>query len=143
MREVTLKGRVINFSADTGSELSFRFDQTLDAIVKEVNDSGFSKDQVYGVRLCLVELLVNAFKHGHQKNPKKGIRLEYKIVGGLCFPTGSLRAFYFFGSIMDEGDGFGFDKIPDPTLEENLEKANGRGIYMVKAYSDELKFEHN
>ena len=143
MRDLTLRGRVINFSTEDSSKLSFQFEQTLDTIVREVNDLSFSEDQIYGVRLCLIELLVNAFKHGNKKNSRKSIALEYKITGGLCFPFGSLRVFYFFGSITDEGDGFAFDKLPDPTLEENLEKVNGRGIHMVKAYSDELKFEHN
>ena len=44
-------------------------------------------------------------------------------------------------SIKDSGAGFDVDALPDPTDPKNLEKGNGRGIYIMKNLSDEIEFE--
>jgi serine/threonine-protein kinase RsbW len=43
-------------------------------------------------------------------------------------------------SIKDEGKGFDPAKVPDPTAPENLLKDSGRGLYLMKIYMDELKY---
>jgi serine/threonine-protein kinase RsbW len=42
--------------------------------------------------------------------------------------------------IIDEGAGFDPAKIPDPTHPENLLKDSGRGVYLMKIYMDDLKY---
>ncbi|EOZ96121.1 Serine-protein kinase rsbW [Indibacter alkaliphilus LW1] len=44
-------------------------------------------------------------------------------------------------TITDEGTGFDYINLSDPTAPENLEKSGGRGIYIMKHLSDEVKFE--
>jgi serine/threonine-protein kinase RsbW len=44
-------------------------------------------------------------------------------------------------SIEDEGKGFDFSNLPDPTEPENIEKLGGRGIFLMRQLSDEVKFE--
>ena len=41
----------------------------------------------------------------------------------------------------DEGEGFDYSYIPDPTLPDNIEKDAGRGLYLMKTLSDDLIFE--
>jgi len=43
-------------------------------------------------------------------------------------------------SIVDQGGGFDFTNLPDPLLPENLEKPNGRGIFLMKNLSDKIEF---
>ena len=43
----------------------------------------------------------------------------------------------------DEGDGFDYTNIPDPTLPDNIDKIAGRGLYLMKTLSNELIFENN
>ena len=43
----------------------------------------------------------------------------------------------------DQGIGFDFTNLPDPTSPENLEKENGRGIFLMKNLSDDLVYEDN
>ena len=43
-------------------------------------------------------------------------------------------------AIMDEGEGFNPNEIPDPTLPENLVKDHGRGLYIVSNYVSEILF---
>ena len=49
----------------------------------------------------------------------------------------------FHVSIEDEGQGFDYNHIPDPTLPDNILKDAGRGLYIMKTLSDELIFEKN
>ena len=45
--------------------------------------------------------------------------------------------------VEDEGVGFDYTNLPDPTAPENLEKPDGRGIFLMKNLSDEVIFDHN
>ena len=45
--------------------------------------------------------------------------------------------------VKDQGDGFDFDNLPDPTREENMERTSGRGIFLVKKLMDEVKYSDN
>ena len=46
-------------------------------------------------------------------------------------------------TIQDEGEGFDFNELKDPTAPENIEKPGGRGIFLIKHLSDDVKFEEN
>ena len=43
-------------------------------------------------------------------------------------------------TITDQGSGFDPNDVPDPTVEENLQKPTGRGIMLMRAYMDEVRF---
>jgi serine/threonine-protein kinase RsbW len=43
--------------------------------------------------------------------------------------------------IEDEGAGFDFNSLADPTEPENIEKPGGRGVFLMRNLSDEVKFE--
>ena len=43
--------------------------------------------------------------------------------------------------VEDEGLGFDYNNLPDPTSPENLEKPGGRGIFLMKNLSDEVNFK--
>jgi serine/threonine-protein kinase RsbW len=45
--------------------------------------------------------------------------------------------------VKDQGAGFDYENVPDPTLPENIEKPYGRGIFIMKNLSDEVDFEEN
>jgi serine/threonine-protein kinase RsbW len=45
--------------------------------------------------------------------------------------------------IKDEGIGFNFHNLPDPTSPKNLDKPSGRGIFLMKHLSDEVNFSKN
>ncbi|WP_317169408.1 ATP-binding protein [Mucilaginibacter humi] len=43
-------------------------------------------------------------------------------------------------TITDEGEGFDYNNLPDPTAEENLENLTGRGVFIVKHLADQCVF---
>jgi serine/threonine-protein kinase RsbW len=45
--------------------------------------------------------------------------------------------------VDDEGEGFDYKNIPDPTAPENIENINGRGIFLMEKLSDSIEFSRN
>jgi serine/threonine-protein kinase RsbW len=82
------------------------------------------------VEIALREALANAIIHGNHENPRKQVyvRCRWK-------PDEVSIA------VKDEGRGFDVNKIADPTAPENTGSVHGRGIYLMKALMDEVRFE--
>ncbi|WP_026955986.1 ATP-binding protein [Algoriphagus vanfongensis] len=88
-------------------------------------------DDIYGnIMISVTECISNAIIHGNQSNKQKLVHLELKAQDDqLQF------------IIEDEGEGFEIETLPDPTAPENIEKPGGRGIFLIKNLTDEVKFE--
>jgi serine/threonine-protein kinase RsbW len=82
------------------------------------------------VEIALREALANAIIHGNHENSGKHVHVRCR-----CEPTEISIA------VKDEGSGFDVDRISDPTAPENTGSAHGRGIYLMKALMDEVRFE--
>ena len=87
---------------------------------------------VFGVRLALEEALVNAIKHGNGMDPEKKVQIECRISSDRVWVR-----------IQDEGPGFDIKTLPDPTLEENLEKPSGRGILLMREFMTRVEYVEN
>lgn len=102
-------------------------------VEKEITElagrEGFGESAVFAIRLALDEALANAIHHGNRDDPGKKIQIHVTI------DDQQLAI-----SIRDEGEGFKPDHIPDPTLEENLERPNGRGVMLMRAYMTDVQF---
>lgn len=91
---------------------------------------GVHEDAYGNILIAVTEAVNNAVIHGNQYNAQAEIDVEViDIDDRLCF------------SIKDKGNGFDFDNLPDPTAPENIEKENGRGIFLIRNLSDELVFD--
>lgn len=86
--------------------------------------------EVYGkLSVALIEAVNNAILHGNRLDATKNVAVEYEVDETEIVFT-----------ISDEGEGFDFTHIPDPTLPENLEKTHGRGIFLMNHLADEIEF---
>ena len=95
-----------------------------------VEEAGFTPTSGFAIRLALDEALSNAVKHGNKLDPAKFVEVEYTVSDeGICI------------RIRDEGPGFEPATVPDPTLDENLERPHGRGIMLMRAYMTEVGYE--
>ncbi len=97
------------------------------AILRDMDEFGYPDDSIRKMKIALTELLANAIFHGNNKDHSKKVTVGHRI-----------NKHEVIVSIMDEGDGFSVDNVPDPTLPENLEKDCGRGIFIVRNYVDSL-----
>lgn len=88
-------------------------------------------EEVYGnIITSLNEAVTNAIYHGNKQNPNKKIILSAEIINNkklVCI-------------ISDEGTGFNFNVLPDPTAPENLENLTGRGVFIMKNLADQCIF---
>ena len=100
-----------------------------DVLVSEVQRHDYSEASTFAIKLALEEGLTNAIRHGNRFDPDKQIHVTFEIDSNRVVIT-----------ITDQGDGFDPGGIPDPTLDENLEKPAGRGIMLMRAYMDEVCF---
>src|ERR1700722_19834915 len=82
------------------------------------------------VEIALREALANAIIHGNHENPGKHVHVRCR-----CEPNEISIA------VKDEGRGFDLDAIADPTAPQNHGSIHGRGIYLMKALMDEVRFE--
>jgi len=93
-------------------------------------DAGLKEAAIFAVRLAIEEAITNAFVHGHQDlGSDVPVIVEYKV------SNGEIQV-----AIEDQGPGFIPDKLPDPTLIENLSKPFGRGVMLMKAYMTEVLY---
>jgi len=90
---------------------------------------GFDQETSFRIRLSVCESVINAIKHGNRYNPAKKVTVRFQ-----------LEKEQLVVSICDEGDGFSPDQILDPSVPENLDRPNGRGILLKKSFMDEVHF---
>lgn len=89
-------------------------------------------DDIYGnIMIAVTESVNNAIVHGNEGDKNKNVLLS------LQFEEQLVRFI-----IEDEGKGFDYNSLPDPTAPENLEKTGGRGIFLMKNLCDDVKFEN-
>lgn len=92
--------------------------------------AGFPEDMMADVAVSVSEVVNNAVIHGNGRDPKKHITLDLEIL------PDRVRI-----SVQDQGNGFDPDSLPDPVASDNLMREVGRGLFIVRAYMDEVHFQ--
>lgn len=101
-------------------------------VEKVVAKYRISPDMYGNILISLTEAVTNAINHGNHGDSTKKVSVRLKeLTGKLAF------------QITDEGEGFDFDNIPDPTAPENLLKIGGRGVFLMRQLSDHVLFHDN
>jgi len=105
------------------------------AMVEELIDQYKKDDKIPEVLYgnCLIattEAVTNAINHGNKLDESKKILLQFKF-----------RKKEIVVEIMDEGSGFDYANLADPTAENNLEKTEGRGVFIMESLCDKVDFE--
>ena len=100
-----------------------------DAILPVLSNKGYGERYIFATKLALEEAVVNAIKHGNQLDDTKKVTISFSIDDDRAAV-----------SVADEGEGFDPKDVPDPTLDENLIATSGRGLALIRAYMDEVRF---
>jgi len=100
-----------------------------EVILAEVSQCGYDESATFAIKLALEEAMTNAVRHGNRSDPTKRILVKYTVTIERTEIV-----------IRDEGPGFQPDSVPDPTLPENIDRPNGRGIMLMRAYLDEVEY---
>lgn len=105
----------------------------VERMIEDVCDLFNITEDYYGnILIAITEAVNNAIYHGNKANPTKTIDIFFK-----SFPD---RVSF---TVKDEGLGFNYDSLPDPTNPENIEKPNGRGVFLMRNLADRVSFEDN
>lgn len=102
----------------------------IEKLIDEVSDIFKLDSDMYGkVLISTIEAVNNSIIHGNKLSPDKSVRVEIKKLE---------KKLHIF--VTDEGTGFDFYNVPDPTTPENIENIHGRGIFLMKNLADNVIF---
>ena len=104
----------------------------VEKLVDDVCDLFDIKEEIYGhILVALTEAVNNAIQHGNKANSNSNIEVTFKVIKNETL----------FFTVKDQGPGFDFNNLPDPTDPKNLEKPTGRGIFLMRHLCDNVTFE--
>ena len=98
-------------------------------MIDQLRDKNWDEQDVFSIHLALEEALMNAIKHGNQRDVSKKVQV-----------TGIVSKSQFEITVRDEGKGFVRAEVPDPTDDGNVEKTSGRGLMLMEFYMSEVKY---
>ena len=107
--------------------------QKVEVLVDQVCQNNNIHEDYYGnILIAVTEAVNNAIVHGNLEDESKSVSIVVK--------RGNDELSFL---VSDEGEGFAFNNLPDPTSPENIEKEDGRGIFLMKALADKVEFLDN
>ncbi|HEV2130552.1 MAG TPA: ATP-binding protein [Longimicrobiaceae bacterium] len=99
-------------------------------LVRRCETFAYGGSRLYlNFRVGVTEALANAVRYGNRSDPEKEVRVEVMLDDSHV----ALK-------VIDQGDGFDPDGLPDPTLPANLERSGGRGVFLMRELMDEVEF---
>ena len=96
-------------------------------VVRVAEAAGFAEDDVHKLGMAVREGVINAYNYGNAQDPQKKILLVVEFEPEKMIVH-----------IVDEGRGFELSEVADPLAEENLLRTSGRGIFLMRAFMDDL-----
>ena len=105
----------------------------IEKLIDEISEEAKINSEVYGKMLiATVEAVNNSIVHGNKEDESKTVTVSFNInEDKICV------------FIQDQGPGFNYDKVPDPTVPENIENIHGRGVYLMRHLADNVVFHGN
>jgi serine/threonine-protein kinase RsbW len=110
-------------------------DSTLDSVDRAeraaldlAREAGFGDEDLDRIGMSVRECMVNAVVHGNRYNSHKKVRLSLSRTSGR-----------FTIRIADQGEGFDPGSVPDPVSGDNLMRHSGRGIFLMRAFMDDMQ----
>jgi serine/threonine-protein kinase RsbW len=105
----------------------------VEQFIEEIRDSLGFRDDVFGnVMVAITEAVNNSIYHGNQGDHTKSVFIH----------CAALNPYRILIAVEDQGNGFDPNSLPDPTAPENLENLGGRGVFLMRHLSDEIRFQN-
>ncbi len=96
--------------------------------------AGFDEDSLHWIGVAVRESVINAIKHGNHFDVSKRVEVDFTMRPAAAPAE-------LFVRVRDHGEGFDPGALPDPLAPENLLKANGRGIFFMRSFMDDVRIE--
>jgi serine/threonine-protein kinase RsbW len=102
----------------------------LENLIEEIADKHqISEDTFANMMTSLSEAAINAIVHGNKLDPAKKVIINAEVDNKRIIWT-----------VTDEGEGFDYNNLADPTAPENIENLTGRGVFIIKHLADQCIF---
>ncbi len=98
-------------------------------VIDELGSHKVDESSLYDIKLCIEEAVINAIVHGNKRDKRKTVKIAYWI-----------KDDHLNIEVEDEGNGFDYRHLSDPTAGENIIKGSGRGVYLIKNLMDKMEF---
>ena len=103
----------------------------VEQIIESVKEEFGIPEEIFGnILVSVSEGISNAIKHGNKLDATKSVEFSFDL---------SEKQYQF--TILDQGSGFDYENVPDPTHPDNIEKIDGRGIFIMTSLADNITFE--
>ncbi len=99
---------------------------------RKVLDLIGANEEIFKVKLALEEALTNAMRHGNALEPGRYVKVRIKADHKQIMLD-----------VHDEGKGFDFYSLPDPTHTDNAARPSGRGVFLMRNIMDQVEFYDN
>ncbi len=105
----------------------------VESFIDEFRQKNHIDDEIFGnILVAVTEAVNNAIIHGNKLDKSKTVRLIIRK-----------RKNIVTCNIKDEGKGFDYNNLPDPTSPENRENIGGRGVFLMKHLADLVVFSND
>ena len=88
---------------------------------------GVGEETVFGIETAVREAVTNAVVHGNKEDERKTVEVIFNCLEHRVEIE-----------VKDQGEGFDANGVPDPTTAENILKTSGRGIFLIRAFMDDV-----
>ena len=116
----------VSFTLGSNLESVSKIEQTAEQYAER---AGFDEDTAAHIAMAAREAAVNAVMHGNAYDPEKQVSVWFETTAESL----TVR-------VADQGPGLDPDTIPDPLAPENILRGSGRGIFLIRAFMDEVHF---
>jgi len=99
------------------------------AVEASLEQLSISEDDSHWIGIAVREAVANAIKHGNQEDPGKRVEIDFGLEGDEVVVR-----------VADQGVGFDPGTLPDPLSPENLMRPNGRGIFFMRRFMDDIDY---
>ncbi len=104
--------------------------RVVESFIDNSKETFHIEDDIYGnIMVAVTEAVNNAIRHGNKFDKDKNVELALTVDNN--------RVTF---EVEDQGTGFDYTNLLDPTAPENLENPGGRGIFLIRHLADEVEF---
>lgn len=95
---------------------------------------GIDEESLHWTVMAVREAVINAITHGNGNDPRKLVFIDYSARPDDNPSDLIVR-------VRDQGNGFDPSQISDPLTPDNMLKASGRGIFLVRQFMDDVSLQ--
>jgi serine/threonine-protein kinase RsbW len=104
----------------------------IEKLVDEISEQCKLSSDIYGkILIATIEAVNNSIVHGNKLDINKTVDVSVQI---------SQKSIHIY--VKDQGPGFNYEEVPDPTKPENLENVSGRGVFLMRNLADQIFFDN-